>query len=76
MSERNSKGKDKQLNAQICYGLSYECPKGLDRGESCPFTAIDHLTFKEKIEWLDKLSEKERKELIEHHYYCTNQGGG
>lgn len=53
------------------YNLSYKCPKNTARDKDCPFNPVDHLSLKEKIDWIDSLSDKKRKTILQHHSACT-----
>ncbi|MFW6371674.1 MAG: hypothetical protein ACOC10_10780 [Bacteroidota bacterium] len=52
------------------YGNLYSCPAGR-RNPDCPVSAIQNLTFAEKVDWFDALSPKEQKEIEEHHKLCV-----
>jgi len=52
------------------YGLAYGCPC-IERKEDCPLREIDHLSFKEKIMWIDALSKEEKVTILEHHKFCS-----
>lgn len=52
------------------YGLAYSCPH-LKRLEDCPLKQIEHLSFHEKVKWIDTLSEEEKVAILEHHQRCT-----
>ena len=42
------------------YGLAYDCPY-LERTVDCPLKQIEHLSFQEKVKWIDTLSEEEKE---------------
>jgi hypothetical protein len=52
------------------YGLAYSCPH-LERQDDCPFMHVKHLSFQEKVKWIDNLNEEERKIILEHHQRCS-----
>lgn len=52
------------------YCIAYGCPKK-DREKDCPFAEIVHLSFKQKIEWIDKLDDLKKEAIIKHHMNCT-----
>ena len=52
------------------YGLVYNCPV-LDRAVDCPFAEIDHLTFKQKVEWIETLDPESKRMMVEHHRTCS-----
>jgi hypothetical protein len=39
------------------YCIAYGCPKN-NRSNDCLLLEIDHLSFKEKIEWIDELDDQ------------------
>jgi hypothetical protein len=59
-------------NYDICiiHGIAYQCPVG-DRCKDCQLILLDGLSFKDKIEWIEKLSDKEIKHVIKHHNKCS-----
>jgi len=52
------------------YGLTYGCPH-LERQPDCRLKQIEHLSFLEKVKWIDKLSEEEKAAILEHHQVCS-----
>jgi len=52
------------------YGLTYGCPH-LERQPDCPLRKIDHLSFQEKVKWIDSLSDEEKEAILEHHKECS-----
>ena len=52
------------------YGNLYMCPAGR-RNPDCPISAIQNLSFGERVEWYDGLSLDEKKLLEEHHQNCV-----
>lgn len=54
----------------VIYGIAYECPNK-KRDKDCPLLEIDHLSFKEKVEFIDELSEEKKKNILSHHTFCT-----
>jgi len=64
----NSKQNIRKLEV---YSLSYTCPKSKDRDKDCPFLEMDHLSFKEKIAWIDQLDDKKKDTFLKHHLKCT-----
>lgn len=52
------------------YGIAYSCPK-MDRDKDCPLSEIEHLSFKEKIDWINKLDDGKKEAILTHHAYCT-----
>lgn len=53
------------------YGLAYRCPI-LERRVDCPLKEVDHLSFKEKVIWIQSLSKEEKAILMEFHLVCSN----
>jgi len=54
----------------IIYGIAYNCP-AQNRESDCPLKKLDHLSFKEKVNFINKLSEEERKVILEYHKFCS-----
>ncbi len=52
------------------YGNLYVCPAG-KRNPDCPILEIQNLTFAERVEWFDDLSDEEKSVLEEHHKNCV-----
>lgn len=51
------------------YGLAYNCPY-LQRKSDCPLKEIDHLPFKAKLDWIDKLCLDKKRAILAHHQGC------
>lgn len=54
----------------LLYGLAYDCPYQ-QRDENCPFFEVDHLSFVEKVKWLDGLNHSIKEEIIKRHLNCS-----
>jgi hypothetical protein len=54
------------------FGIAYECPKR-NRDNDCPLFEIDHLSFKEKLDWIDDLDDDKKKAIKRHHTFCTKK---
>lgn len=54
----------------LIYGCAFECPVK-QRNKDCPFNEVEHLSYKEKIFWLQSISTEIKKNIIEHHLVCT-----
>jgi hypothetical protein len=54
------------------YCLAYGCPKD-NRDNDCPLLEIEHLSFKEKMDWIDELDEESKEFILKHHYFCTKK---
>ena len=54
------------------YCIAYGCPKK-NRDNDCPFLEIEHLSFKEKMDWIDKLDEESKESILRHHSFCTSR---
>lgn len=52
------------------YGLAYNCPT-LERKDDCPFMQVEHLTFIEKVNWIDGLNKDIKQKIIEEHSNCS-----
>jgi hypothetical protein len=52
------------------YGLAYDCPH-LERKVDCPIKEVEHLSFKEKVKWIEGLSKEEKEAILEHHKVCS-----
>lgn len=50
----------------VLYGMTYGCPYN-ERKDNCPFKVLDQLSFKEKVEWIDRQSEARKKSIYESH---------
>ena len=55
------------------YGIAFGCPKANNRDNDCPLLEIDHLSYKEKIAWIDALKEEKKEFILRHHSYCTKR---
>lgn len=51
-------------------GLAYECPHE-KRTKDCPLSEIEHLTFKEKLVWIDQLTQDRKMQIMNFHYCCS-----
>lgn len=54
------------------YSIAYGCPKK-DRAKDCPLSEIEHLSFKEKIAWIDELEDETKESILMHHAHCTKK---
>lgn len=52
------------------YGILYNCPTG-KRGTDCPLGKVGHLSFQEKVIWLEKLDQKKKDLILKHHVECS-----
>ena len=52
------------------YGLAYNCP-AKQRQDDCPLNVMEHLSFKEKVNWINELSKEEKKVILEQHQVCS-----
>ncbi len=52
------------------YGLAYNCPH-LERQLNCPLMQVEHLSFREKVKWIDNLSEVEKETILDRHKVCS-----
>jgi len=58
------------MNYEIIYGLAFGCPY-LDRQDNCPLKELEQLSFKEKVNWINSLSQDRKQKLIEKHKNCS-----
>jgi hypothetical protein len=54
------------------YSIAYGCPKG-KKDDDCPLREIDHLSFDERINWIDELSKEKKEFILTHHSFCTKR---
>jgi len=54
------------------FGIAYECPKR-SRDNDCPLLEIDHLSFKEKLVWINELDDEKMETVLKHHSFCTKK---
>ena len=54
------------------YCIAYGCPQ-LKRMEDCPLIKIEHLSFQEKLSWLERLSDEIKLDILLHHAFCTKK---
>ncbi|MBN2597449.1 hypothetical protein [Labilibaculum sp.] len=54
------------------YGILYSCPAG-ERNMECPIKSLDHLSFYDKIEWIDGLKMEERQAINQEHWFCSSK---
>ncbi len=54
------------------YCLAYGCPKN-NRDSDCPLLEIEHLSFKEKLDWIKELDEESQEFILRHHSFCTSR---
>ena len=59
-----------QFACVTLYGLAYACPH-FDRQHDCPLKAIELLPFKQKIVWINALSNEEKEIILEYHNACS-----
>jgi len=52
------------------YGLAYNCPH-LERQLDCPLMQVKHFSFREKVKWIDNLSQDEKQKMIEQYKNCS-----
>ncbi len=56
----------------IIYGIAYKCSYG-KRKNDCPLCEIDHLSFEEKIDWIDDLNENKKYLIEAFHVHCLER---
>ena len=52
------------------YGFAYNCPS-VHRINNCPFSLVEQLPFKQKVLWINGLSNEEKELILEHHKACS-----
>ena len=52
------------------YGLAFDCPY-FDRQDDCPLKEMEQISFKEKVNWINSLSQERKQKLIEKHKNCS-----
>ncbi len=57
----------------IC--LAGECPIGRKNAE-CPLSAAREMPFGEKVQWMEGLSDQEKKEIYRYHINCFSKKKG
>jgi len=57
------------------YGLSYECPY-IVRKDNCSLKCVDSLSFQEKVNWINSLSEERIRSIWEQHIVCSQIRNG
>lgn len=62
--------KQKIVDVNMIYGISYDCPV-LERRGDCPLKAIDGFSFYEKVKWIQGLSREQKEQLLQHHKDCS-----
>jgi len=58
------------MNYEIIYGLAFDCPY-FDRQDDCPLKEMEQISFKEKVNWINSLSQERKQKLIEKHKNCS-----
>ena len=51
------------------YGLAFSCPY-FDRKDDCPLKEMEQLPLREKVNWINSLSQERKQKLIEKHKNC------
>jgi len=54
------------------YGYAFGCPFQ-QRDHDCPLADIDHLTVREKVNWVNSLSKEQMRKIIENHLFCIEK---
>ncbi len=52
------------------YGLAFDCPY-YDRQDDCPLKEMEQLLLKDKVNWINSLSQDGKQKLIEKHKNCS-----
>lgn len=56
----------------LLYGIIYACPYGI-RDNDCLLCEVDHLSFKEKFNWVEDLNEITVTTITEYHKHCLHR---
>lgn len=54
------------------YCIAYGCPKSI-RDNDCPLLLFIRLSFKEKLDWIDKLDKESQESILRYHSFCTKR---
>lgn len=54
----------------LIYSIAYDCPKK-NRSKECPMSKIDHLSFYDKVIWIDHLKDDRIDEILKYHMLCS-----
>jgi hypothetical protein len=54
------------------YGFAYHCPL-FHRLNDCPFKPLEQLPFKQKVLWINGLSDEEKESILKHHENCLKK---
>jgi len=46
------------------------CPH-LERKDDCPLKQVEHISFLEKVKWIDTLNKEEKDTILERHKVCS-----
>ena len=52
------------------YGFAYDCPSA-HRLNDCPFKLVEQHPFKERVNWINRLSKEEMEIILKHHKACS-----
>lgn len=52
--------------------IAFKCPF-CKRENDCPLDKVDHLSNKEKFDWIKGLSKEKVKAIVEYHSNCLNK---
>ncbi|QGY46492.1 hypothetical protein GM418_23360 [Maribellus comscasis] len=56
----------------ILFGILYSCPAG-KRLPDYPVKGFDHLSPKEKFDFVDEIEKEELLSLLNYHYKCSKE---
>lgn len=52
------------------YGLAFACPY-YDRQDDCPLKEVERLSSREKVNWINSLSQDRKQNLVKKHKTCS-----
>lgn len=54
-------------------GIMYGCPSGR-REEVCPLFQVEHLSFIERMNWLNEQHDERKMSILKYHMKCSKNG--
>jgi hypothetical protein len=58
------------LRTNSLYGTAYNCPCN-QRKDDCPLKELNHLSYYEKVIWVEAISKEKKNTILEHHKACS-----
>jgi hypothetical protein len=62
----------KRKGMEVFFGLAFHCPYNNLQAD-CPLFVVDGLTFREKIEWINRAAPKLLESILIAHKNCCNK---